>query len=123
MQTILVISDDHVLQSDLRDALPRLGYATVTASDGRAAFRLLDRDVPNLMVLCLDLAAGNALELLLQIRLRGPTPPLLAMAALERPAFDKRMSAALKFGADMVLTRPVEPAILFEAVERLIKSA
>ena len=123
MQRLLAISDDTMFQDDLKDALPGVNRVLFAATDARSALRQLERDAPDLVMLCLDLASGAALELLLSIRGTAPDLPVIAMAAIQRPQYDKRLSAALHLGANMALAKPIEPKILFEAIDRLIGSA
>jgi DNA-binding response OmpR family regulator len=123
MQTLLTITDDADFEGDLREALQRSSRSLAAAPNSRVALRLLERETPALIVLCMDLAGGDALELLLSIRGLGVSVPVIAMASIRRPHYDKRLSAALHLGANIALAKPVPPDIIFEAIDRLIGPA
>ncbi len=123
VQKLLVITDDSAFLADLQTAVPRATRMLIEAPKSRDALRQLERETPDLVILCMDLAGGDAFELLLSIRGMGSCPPVIAMAALSRPQYELRLGAALHVGAAMALPRPVAPDILFEAIDRLIGPA
>ncbi len=63
MTTILVVDDEFLITDILVDALEEEGFRVLTASNGRKALEVLDREVPALVVTDFMMPLMNGLEL------------------------------------------------------------
>jgi two-component system response regulator VicR len=63
MKTILVVDDEFLITDILVDALEEEGFRVLTASNGRKAVEVLDKDVPALVVTDFMMPLMNGLEL------------------------------------------------------------
>jgi DNA-binding response OmpR family regulator len=117
--SILLVEDDQSLQEGLRVFFEDNGFvtqATGTRADGQRLLRLLRPDV---CVLDLNLPDGSGLDLLRTIVQERLPVRVIVMSALPqdrlRQQFPPSVLAAL-------MTKPVSPGELLEAVNRVVGS-
>jgi DNA-binding NtrC family response regulator len=108
---ILLVDDDPDIITILRDRLEHQGYDTLTADDGAKGLELIERELPDLMLLDLEMPRLKGLELLKQLaQLRhsgkeGFDLPVIVMTAYG--TIDKAVEA-MKEGAYDFLAKPIE---------------
>lgn len=117
-KTILVIDDSASIRALMRLVLEQAGHQVFEASDGEDAYELLDGRTLDL-ILC-DLAMprmdGMSFLRLLRHHPRYRHTPLALVTTETRP---ERRAEARSAGAQAYLAKPVRPALLLEAVQRL----
>ncbi len=118
--SVLVVDDDPHALDFLRSTLEQSGAAVVTASSAREARDRFTRQRPDVIVSDLLMPGEDGLKLIRDIREiengNGRHTPAAAITALAR-ADDRRR--ALTAGYEMHVVKPVDPAELVSAVERL----
>ena len=67
-QKILVVDDEHLIRWSLEQNLKKQGYEVVTAATGEDALKLLKDDVPDLMLLDIQLPGIDGLEVLERVK-------------------------------------------------------
>ena len=112
---ILIVESDPTLQSELEGHLSSIGHLVETVPDGFAALELLERSMPDVILVELDLEGMDGFEFLQQARALLPSASFIAMA--ESSSTDTAVKA-LECGADRLLTRPIRPDALVLVVER-----
>lgn len=117
--TILVAEDDADLRGVMTTSLTRNGHRVLQARDGAEALAALERDRVDLLVL--DLVMPNidgfgVLTRLKELR-RGETIPVIVVTGTDRSTTEMQ---ALRLGANVYLSKPVEAAALTEQVTRLL---
>lgn len=112
---ILVVESDPILQSELARQLSAIGHIVETASDGVAALDLLERSMPDVVLVELELHGMDGFDFLRQARALLPSASFIAMAT--SGSLDTAVKA-LRCGADRCLTRPIRPDALELVVER-----
>ena len=105
MGTVLVVDDEPVVRDVVARYLRRDGYATLEASDGEEAKRILEREEAELVVLDVMLPGLDGLELCRWIRRTSDTPVILLTALGE----ENDRIAGLELGADDYITKPFSP--------------
>lgn len=98
---VLVVHDGAPMLEVLRTALQAERYECSTATDAQSAFEVIERRVPDTVLLSLDLPHGGV-DLCRRIRLRTRTPVI----AISENHSDARKVSALDAGADDYLTIP-----------------
>jgi two-component system chemotaxis response regulator CheY len=111
---ILVVDDDASIRQTVREILDLEGYPVETASDGREALRLVERDEPSLVLLDMRMPQMDGWGFAREIRQRGIELPILVMTAAENAR-----SWAAEIGADGYVAKPFELDELLAAVERI----
>ncbi len=115
-----------LLVDDYRDALDMwgvylrsCGYDVVTAADGLQAVDIAREQLPDLIILDLDLPGISGYEVARRLRSGGPTAaiPLIAATGFSQ---QKEIDEALKAGFDVVLVKPCDPVQLVGEIERIL---
>jgi DNA-binding response OmpR family regulator len=99
---ILLVDDEHAIQTLLSYPLRKDGYDVVQATDGRAALDRFGEGTYDLVVLDLMLPKLDGLEVCRRIRARSTVPIIMLTARAEE--IDKVVG--LEIGADDYITKP-----------------
>ena len=102
---LLLVEDDELLGSGLRDALERAHYAHEWARDGHSALALANSSDFDLIILDLGLPGLDGIEVLKQLRARDNPVPVLILSA--RDGTPDRV-LGLNLGADDYLVKPFD---------------
>lgn len=118
---ILVVEDETDISGLLVRILKEAGYQTLQAFSGTEARLLLERDIPDLILLDLMLPGMSGEELLQELReQRRYDMPVLILSA-KSTLTDK--VALLKMGADDYITKPFEPEEVLARVQAALRRA
>lgn len=116
-QPILLIEDDLSLRDSLCGFLEDHGYRTLSAASCAEGWKLLLDRQARLCLLDLNLPDGSGFDLLKQMAKQGLSIQVIVMTAFDlahlRPAGVTHLLAGW-------LTKPVHPAELLEAIERVL---
>lgn len=116
---ILIVDDHSESRVVLRAYLEHHGRRVYEAPDGEACLAVARTERPDLIVLDLLLPVLDGWRTAEALR-RDPTTeaiPILALTATSRPEQHER---ALKAGCDVVVMKPVRPAVLLSEIEALL---
>lgn len=112
---LLIVEDDTDLNQLLVKIVSAAGYETIQAFSGTEAWLLLEREIPDLILLDLMLPGLSGEELLRDIRekrqLAVPVLCISAKSALKDKVF------LLEHGADDYITKPFEPEEVLARVQ------
>ncbi len=119
--TIVVAEDDADLRGVLTTALARNGHRVIPARDGAEALAAIERDGVDLLVLDLVMPNIDGFEVLARLKeiKGGESIPVVVVTGTDRSTTELQ---ALRLGANVYLTKPVEAAALAEQVTRLLIS-
>jgi two-component system response regulator FlrC len=114
---VLVVEDDETLREALAETLTLAGYRVLTAPDPQAAFAIIDRDSPALIVTDVQMPGEDGISFLRRLRAARHGQPVLVMTA-----YGSIPSAveAMRAGAADYLIKPFEAEVLAHAVTRHI---
>jgi CheY-like chemotaxis protein len=116
----LVIDDDPDARELLTTLLEGRGIRVRVAGSVREGVAALEREVPDIIFSDLAMPDQDGYELIRLLRQRsaeaGGTVPAIAVTAYARP---EDATLSLSSGFQVHLTKPIDPAELFLAVERL----
>jgi PAS domain S-box-containing protein len=120
--SILVAEDDADLRGVLTASLTRNGHRVIAARDGAEALAAIEREHVDLLVLDLVMPNIDGFEVLAKLKemRNGDTIPVVVVSGSDRSANELR---ALRLGANVYLTKPIEAAALTEEVTRLLTAA
>ena len=102
---VLLADDDRDIVDILTYIFEREGHKVVTAFDGMAALKAFEVEVPDLVVLDLNMPKKSGLEVLRTIRMHTKTPVLV----LSILSGEDHIVDALDSGADDYLEKPFRP--------------
>jgi DNA-binding NtrC family response regulator len=115
---ILVAESDPNVQSELERQLSSIGHHVEMASDGLAALELLERSMPDVVLVGVDHEGLDGFDFLREARALLPSASFIAIA--ESGSTDTAVKA-LRCGADRCLTRPIRPDALALVVQRSLE--
>ena len=115
---ILVVHDDPDIREVIKDRLESLGYVLSTASDGAECLAVLAKQVPDLILLDIEMPKMNGLDALAEIRKREIDVPILMITAYGTV---ERAVQAMKAGAYDFIPKPFEPDHLSLVVQRALE--
>jgi DNA-binding NtrC family response regulator len=113
---LLLIDDDWEFTRDVKQFLETRDYQVTTAAtlaEGRNAFL---QQLPDIILLDLNLPDGLGTELLAEFQSRAPEIPVVMLTAFG--SIEKAVEA-MKAGAENFLTKPIEPDHLLLTLQRL----
>jgi len=100
---ILIVDDEPAVCESLREALADEGYAFSTAHTGRDALESYGANLPDLVLLDINLPDWNGLDLLRELRALDPGATIIMATAQSDIA---TVVGAIKEGAENYLTKP-----------------
>lgn len=119
MSPTIVLADDDVLQAKaFAGYLERHGLQVVAAQRGEEALEAVALQKPDLVLTEATLPGIDGFELCRRLRDRGYTGPLV-MLSNRSEDYDRVLG--LEFGADMYLTKPIEPRVLLAHVKAMLR--
>lgn len=120
MSQILILDDELPLLQSLKIELSRAGHQCMLAETGREAFKILDKESPDLAILDVQLPDISGLEVLQRLKQDFPHVPVLIVTAYA--SVDSAVEA-MKEGAIDYLEKPLDLEELHLVVERELKNA
>ena len=114
---IMIVDDDESVRSLLRMTLAEDEYEIDEATDGEDALRLLERAVPDLVLLDWKMPERHGSLVLDELKRRYPQLPVIVLTA-EIAEHHRNLAESLK--VDVFLTKPFSPLELLETIERLL---
>jgi DNA-binding response OmpR family regulator len=118
---ILVVEDDPLILTSLREMVEAWGYACDEAADGQLAWELLRACPYDLVLLDLNLPGIDGLTLCRRLRQAGGHQPLLLMLTARDTNRDKVVG--LDQGADDYMVKPFDPDLLRARIQALLRRA
>jgi DNA-binding response OmpR family regulator len=114
---ILVVEDEPSIAEVVELYLRRAGYRVQVERDGAAALQLLDKRLPDLLILDVMLPGVDGLSILRHLRDSSNTPVILVTA--RRQEVDR--IAGLELGADDYVVKPFSPQELVSRVRAVLR--
>ncbi|MGH9519197.1 MAG: sigma-54-dependent transcriptional regulator, partial [Terriglobales bacterium] len=102
---VLVADDQEAVREVCASVASGLGYRTTTAATGREALRIVDEDMPDILVCDVRLPDIGGVDLMKRLHQARPTLPVLLTTAYGTVAMAVE---AMKLGAFDYVTKPFE---------------
>lgn len=117
---ILLVDDDEELLAALELKLRKEGYEIDTVLDGEAALEKIHADLPDLVILDVNMPRMNGMDVCKALRSDDKTRDLAIIMLTARDDEVDRI-LGLEFGADDYVTKPYNPRELILRVKSLLK--
>ena len=120
--TIVVAEDDDDLRGILTTSLTRNGHRVIPARDGAEALAAIEREHVDLLVLDLVMPNIDGFGVLARLKelKKADALPVVVVSGTDRSTMELQ---ALRLGAHVYLTKPIEAAALTEQVTRLLTAS
>jgi DNA-binding NtrC family response regulator len=118
MARILVVDDDPDIRAILADRLAARGHEVLQSSDGLKALETCARDLPDLMLLDLDLPGADGLTVLERLRQDSLPPTVVVITAF---ATIEKAVEAMRRGAFDFLPKPFQPGLVELTVQKALE--
>jgi len=119
-ETILIVDDEQDIVDLIAYHLEKDGYKTITAPDGEAAFSLIRKERPELIILDLMLPGINGLEVCKRLKADEELAGI-AIIMLTARGEEEDITLGLKLGADDYVTKPFSPKELIARVHSVLR--
>ena len=116
-KSILVVEDEVNIAEVVSLYLKRAGYEVQIAPDGKQAMNILEREIPDFVILDLMLPEVDGLSLTRWLRDRSNVP--IIMLTARREEIDR--IAGLEMGADDYVVKPFSPQELVSRVRAVMR--
>jgi DNA-binding response OmpR family regulator len=117
---ILLIEDDPLVASGVKQGLERAGFVVDHAGDGRTAMRMLGLELPAALIVDLGLPDMDGTELIRWVRSQALDLPILVLTA--RDTLEDTVGG-LDLGADDYLTKPFRLPEMSARLRALVRRA
>lgn len=124
---ILVVDDDPDILDVVSTILESQDYEVVTARDGEEGLNKLKSEKPQVMILDLLMPKKDGFAVIRELKdprwSKYAIVPILVLTSIREEAARRRyeLETGLELGADDYLEKPIEPAVLLDRVEKLLK--
>ncbi|HEX6296848.1 MAG TPA: response regulator [Burkholderiales bacterium] len=120
MSTVLIVEDNDKNMKLARDVLQAKGYQTLEAETGEEGVKLAKENVPDLVLMDIQLPGINGIEAFKQLRADPKTAriPIIALTASVTPTDRSQITAA---GFDAFVSKPINLKEFLDTVKRLVE--
>jgi len=120
MAKVLVIDDDPGFRRMIGIILTRMHHDVVEAQDGNEGIERFKAERPDLVISDIVMPNKEGIQTILEIRALEPDARIIAMSGGGVSLGIGYLGAALKLGANLILSKPFRPAELTAMVEQLL---
>lgn len=118
-KTIMVVDDSVTVRKVMSRFLEREGFNVVTAKDGVDALQLLQEEIPDLMLLDIEMPRMDGFEVAKNVRSTSRLRHLPIIMITSRTG-DKHRQHALSIGVNEYLGKPYQEEVLLQTMEALL---
>ncbi len=123
MARILVIDDESLVRTFLRDVLEGAGHEVREGADGDEAIAAFAEFKPDILIVDLIMPEQDGLYAIREIRRTMPDAKVIAISGMHYLAGFDYLKPAVKLGADVALYKPFSPKDLLKAIANLLPAA
>ncbi len=120
MPKILIVDDDRKIVEMLEIGLNALGYRTVMAYDGEAAIDMVLKEIPDIILLDLNLPKKNGFEVCRQVRMEIKDNYIPIIMITARDDISSKIEG-LDTGADDYITKPVDIKEVMARIKSMLR--
>lgn len=120
MPDVLIVDDDRLLRTMLKDALADVPCTVREADSGDAALSAIGQQVPAVMLLDLVMPGKSGLDLLKSLQARKLPMRVVVISSLDTESL---VQQALKDGAHGFLSKPFHPLDVQNVVRAALEAA
>ncbi len=121
MPSVLIIDDEEVVRTFLREILAEAGFDVVEAEGGEQGFTLYHQKPTDLVIADLFMGEQHGLEMILRLTQQHPDAKVIAISGGgEFGDPDTFLKFAQSVGATEALPKPMTPDVLLQTVQKVM---
>ena len=117
MKRILVIDDEELMLTYLRDLLEAEGYEVITAANGAEGLALFETDPVDLVITDIIMPVKDGLDTILELKKQSPDLPVIAISAGGNIPKERYLAVASYMKNTKTLAKPFTRDQLISAVQ------
>jgi DNA-binding response OmpR family regulator len=117
---VLLCDDEKLIHQLLAEYLGGLGFQVDLAANFGECTVLLQKNIPDVILLDTDLPNGGALKTIQEVRAMGLKTPVLLMSINSEVSSDKE---AVKMGADGFIGKPFSVKSMLDRINHMVQGA
>jgi CheY-like chemotaxis protein len=119
MKTVLIVEDEKALNEAYQMILDKHGYQTLAASNGEEALAVIEKNMPDVILLDMKMPKMNGLEFLRRLEGKKPEPVIIIFSNYDIQA---DVDEAFRLGAKHYMLKAwAAPQELVRVVESALK--
>jgi DNA-binding NtrC family response regulator len=118
MKSVLIIDDDPVVTTLLRNLLEKSGYQAITASNGEEGLRLTRIKSPDLVITDFEMPGMSGLEVVKELCSQAPGLPVIMLTCHSDVSLTIK---SIQAGAYDYIEKPIQPKKMLEAIRNGIQ--
>ncbi len=122
MKTVMLVDDSATILMSMEAILSQAGLNVVTANNGEAALRLLQKGKPDLIITDLNMPGMDGITLIKHIR-KMPGMRFLPILMLTTESQQSKRQEAKAAGATGWIVKPADPDKLIAVIKKVVPGA
>lgn len=118
MKKIMVVEDNEQNLYLMQYLLEKSGYSVTLAKNGAEALTLVGREMPDLILMDIQLPDMDGLEVTRRLKGLGGKAPIVAVTSYAMVGDREKAFAA---GCSGYVEKPIEPALFLEEIKRYLQ--
>jgi len=120
LKHVLVVDDDELVRTLTKELFERIGCTVAVAENGNVALAEILSRMPDLIILDIIMPEKEGIETLVRVKRDYPNLKVIVISGGGRKRVDDLLVIADRFGADVVLKKPIKSAILIDHAAQLL---
>ena len=116
---ILVVDDDDMLRSYVKELLKLNNFIVSEAADGKAGLKEFRENTPDLVITDIIMPEMEGISFIRKLREFNEDTPIIAMTGNVHGHMDEYLEISSQIGANEILRKPVKSEEFLEAINRL----
>lgn len=117
---ILVVDDDEMMRSFVKELLVIHDYKVTEADNGKAALKELRENTPDLVITDIIMPEMEGISFIRELRSFNKDIPVIAMTGNIHGRAEEFLDISSKLGADEVLRKPIKSQEFLEAINKFL---
>lgn len=119
MEKILIIDDNQLILSSLKDSITKMGYTTIEAENGEIGLELVNSNHPDLVITDFKMPGIDGLQVLSKIRQTNTQLPVILLTGVGDAVMTIK---SIQMGAFDFLEKPIDPVTLRSTIQIALHS-
>ncbi len=117
---ILVVDDDEMMRSYLRELLLIHDFKVTEASNGKLGLKEFRENTPNLVLTDIIMPEMEGISFIRELRAHNKEIPIIAMTGNVHGRMEEFLDISSQLGADEILRKPIQSQQFIDAIKKLI---